>query len=72
MIINLLPDPPTSYVMNCIIKCKPENNVAYGDGIFIAQDGVVFARLNGYAIIPAEEYAEFADFIESKKKNAKV
>ena len=54
MIIDLLPDPPDSYLRNCLIQCKPD---ADDEGaMFIGQDGLVLARLDGYAIIPRDEY----------------
>lgn len=68
MIIDLFSDPQTSYVRNCILKCKPEdiNMSSFGGGMFTAQDGIVFARLDGYAIIPAEEYMQMKECLKER------
>lgn len=54
MIIELLPTCPESFVRNCVIKSR------HGDGIVLEQidDHLVVARLDGYAVIPKEEFEE--------------
>lgn len=57
MIVDLLPDPPESYVVNCLIRCKPDDDdSSWTEALFVLRDGIVTARLNGYAITPRDEY----------------
>jgi hypothetical protein len=63
MIIDLLPLAPESYVRNCLISPRLNYNSAYAlgnapfDGCMFYNDGKsVYARLDGYAIVPREEY----------------
>lgn len=66
MIVDLFPDPPESFVMNCFITAKPEDDEL--NGMFIAQDGVVVARLDGYAIVPREDYEEMVEILDELVK----
>ena len=52
MILDLLPKPPDSFLKNCLVCPKSDEN----GGMFIILDDTVFARLDGYAIIPIGEY----------------
>ena len=52
MIINTVPHPIDSFVKNCFIRSKSTHPV-----LFEEIDEVV-ARLDGYAVIPKEEYEE--------------
>lgn len=50
-----------SFIKNCIISAK-ENDTLFASN----KDGQIIARLDGYAIIPVEEYKK----MKSKKSDA--
>ena len=49
--------PPESYVKNCIINGKPDMVGV----LFEGYKGMVLARLDGYAIIPRDQYEELSN-----------
>ena len=66
MIVDLLPDPPESFVKNCLLIPKSVDDVF--DGMFITKDGVIVARLDGYAIVPRKGYEEMIEVLNELRK----
>lgn len=66
MIIDLLPTRPDSYLKNCLIRGKSGGGQA---GMFVGQDGVILARLDGYAIVPRNEYEEMIRKLDEYEHN---
>ena len=44
---------PDSYLVDCFLKPREQN-----DTLFYIKNGEILARLQGYAIVPREEYEQ--------------
>jgi hypothetical protein len=51
---------PKSYIKNCFIKAKETDRRK--NPLFYFKDGEIYARLDGYAIIPKDEYYKLVGY----------
>jgi len=69
MIIELFPNPPESYITNCLIRGRDyEDDVPNAPAMFQNYYGAMSVHLDRYAIIPLEQYVPIEDHEELVQK----